>query len=158
MRWRIAIAVLAVLGIAGAVYVGMQPKSGTVEYHKKQFRKIYNDGRASRIGELILRFGPDRLKHAYLQKIGSRLDFHRNALVEHGYLARRTFVLSFLSPQQAGTDVINSMLSMTQTDKDKCRYGTVEGGATNSIVVIDTPERMERWIGFVQANDMAWKE
>ena len=37
MRWRIAIAVLAVLGIAGAVYVGTQPKKGTVEWHKREY-------------------------------------------------------------------------------------------------------------------------
>ena len=93
MRWRIAIAVLAVIGIAGAVYVGTQPKKGTVEWHKTQYLKILE-----RVSQNTWK---DKLQRAYRrvarlpQPLGESdklfsdviaLQRHQGSLIQLGYL------------------------------------------------------------------------
>ena len=126
-----AIAAL-VIGVVTA-YLVSEPKKGTVEYHEKQYRKIYNEGRAGPIGQLILRFGPDRLKVAYLQNRNKRLEFHRDALLQGGYLAKRTFTLAFRPTWEAHQKVQYAMTATAFNEEhDKCSYGIVKPGTTNN--------------------------
>jgi hypothetical protein len=111
MRWRIAIAVLAVLGIAGAVYLGTQPKKGTVEWHKKKLVQA----------ESVI---PPKKERATL---------HRNALVEAGYLVRRTVTVPSNPLPLAVYGEIRQILSKVEP-ANYDSFVAEEGDGTNWIV------------------------
>lgn len=156
MKKRIVIGVLVIVAMGVAAYMLSQPKEGTVEYHQEQFGKIYNDGKATRIGQTILRYGPDRLKLAYMRNRSKRLDFHRRALVKHGYLVENAFILSFRPAREVANRLQPALHDMFAYGHDGPRFsfGAVNAPSTNKLVVIDTPKRMERWSNVVANIDV----
>jgi len=92
MRKRILIGflVLAVAGTCG--YVLSQPKKGSVEWHKKQYKRA-----AGTPGKWI-GVAPGFVRETWLKRRADNLRFHREALVESGYLTRREFTVSNVSP------------------------------------------------------------
>jgi type II secretory pathway component GspD/PulD (secretin) len=156
VRRRIFIAALAAVVIGVVALALSQRQEGTVEYHQQQFRKIFNNGRATRIGQPILRYGPDRLKVAYMRNRAKRLDFHRQALIKHGFLVERIFVLSSRPARDVANRLhpaVHDMFDYSH-DGDRFSYGFVTASATNELVIIDTPKRMERWSNVVANIDV----
>jgi hypothetical protein len=88
MRWRIAIAVLAAIGIAAAVYVGSQPKKGTVEWHKQRYLQ------AGAPSWALMKGVPGMVRDFYELRYLRESDLHQRALLDAGYLGDKTFVLS----------------------------------------------------------------
>jgi hypothetical protein len=156
VRKRLVIGAIAAV-VIGVVTAGLvsEPKKGTVEYHETQYRKTYNEGRAGPIGQVLLRFGPDRLKVAYLQNRNKRLEFHRNALLEGGRLSKRTFTLAFRPTWEAHNKLQYAMtITALNEEEDKCSYGIVKPGTTNTIIVIDKPKHIEKWNAFLESIDV----
>jgi hypothetical protein len=88
MRWRIAIAVLAVIGIAAAVYLGTQPKKGSVEWHKREY-----ENHMQRLAGKRTLF--DRIRSVFgLARRPDRHMEHRRALIDLGYLEEREIILT----------------------------------------------------------------
>ena len=156
MKERILIGLLIIVAMGVAAYMLSQPKQGTVEYHQQQFRKIYNDGKATRIGQTILRYGPGRLKLAYMRNRAKRLDFHRRALVKHGYLVEKVFLLSFRPAREVANRLHPAVHDMFEYSHDGplFSYGAVNAPSTNKLMVIDTPMRIERWSNVVANIDV----
>jgi hypothetical protein len=154
MKKRIVIATLVAVVIGIAAYMLSEPKEGTVEYHQQQFRRIYNDGRPGRIGRAILRYAPDRLKVAYLRNRWRHLDFHRRAMVKRGYLVEEVFILSFRPAPEVANRLQPAVHDMFAYSHDGFSYGAVDALATNKLMVIDTPKRMERWSNVVANIDV----
>jgi hypothetical protein len=146
-----AIAV-AVIGVTA--YILSPPRRGTVEYHQEQYRKIYNDGRAGRIGQMILDHAPRRLKVAYMRSRWKRLNFHREALLSHGYLVQQIFIVSFRPAPEVANRLQTAVHDMFAYSHDGFSYGAVNALVTNKLVVIDTAKRMERWSNVVASIDV----
>lgn len=84
---------MVVIGVGA--YVLSERKNGTVAYHQERYRAIYNDGRATRIEKIICVSDPGDCNLPIWKTNGDGLDSHRRAMVRHGYLVEKEFVLSF---------------------------------------------------------------
>lgn len=154
MRKRIVIGVIAVVGIGVGAYVFSERKIGTVAYHQERYRAIYNDGQATRVEAIIMRFGPRRLKLAYFENRMRRLDSHRRAMGKHGDLVEKEFVLSSRTAREVAQRLQTAVHEMFAYSHDGFSYGVVNAVTTNKIVVIDTPKRMERWSDVISFIDV----
>ena len=92
MRWRIAIAVLAVVGIAGAVYVGTQPRKGSVEWHKEQWIKANERTPVTQL--MKLKVVPRTIRNNYFREADEKAAFHWKWLIDAGYLTQRVVAVS----------------------------------------------------------------
>ena len=114
MRKRIVIGLVAILGVGVLVYVVSQPKKGSVEWHKTEFRKAqkemypgaHQDTFPERIGKLyrniMNRPGPVPTGgpgNSQLDELYGRYESNRSALVRLGYFRERRFAISNGSPE-----------------------------------------------------------
>ena len=83
--------VLVAVAIGVAAYVLSQPRRATVEYHKKEYLEAHEMGP---VAEWITLHAPMAVHDLLWTPRKKRIDFHRNALLELGYLAQREFSVS----------------------------------------------------------------
>jgi hypothetical protein len=88
MRWLIAIAVLAVIGIAGMVYVGTKPRKATVDWHKREYENYMQclAGKRTLLDRIRSVFGLANRPDRHME--------HRRALIDLGYLEEREIILT----------------------------------------------------------------
>jgi hypothetical protein len=107
MRKRAVIGLLAMLAIGMMVFVVLQPKRGSVEWHNSEYLAS-----AKRLTENRL---IDRVKSVFCRVTGkarrgnpaaresqemARMEEHRKALVQSGYLAEKQFALKYRAVDQ----------------------------------------------------------
>ena len=144
MRWRIAIAVLIVIGIAGAVYVGTEPRKGTVEWHKRGYLGQFH----SPIRQWIVEHTPDRMSQAIETSRYRRMEHHWAALVRLDFI-RETLVVVSNSP----ASVISKVIPEKVKPCDDLRFFSYELG-TNSISLWCTEERIGAWQDLIRQADV----
>jgi hypothetical protein len=149
MGKRIVIGLLAVVVIGVLVFFVSQPKRGSVEWHKREYRKSWGalggDWR-------------DRVRSAYSWLIGAdpsqswdveevnalhgKAELHRDALLAKGYLARRAFPFSNVVP----TTMLERLLATggRSVTKDSLRYTFILCG-TNDVIIIAPAADIGKW-------------
>ena len=91
MRKRLLIGAIAAVVIGVAAYFLSQPRKGTVEYHKRKYAEAWE----AEVPAWVLKKGvPGVVKEFYQRRRTHQLDFHRNALIDSGYLKQSVFVIS----------------------------------------------------------------
>ena len=93
-KWVVA-GLLALVASGVSWYLLSQPRKGTLEYHKRKYVEAHLEtARRDPIGDWIRLHAPMAVDDLYWRPKLKRLDFHRNALLEAGYLVEREFVVS----------------------------------------------------------------
>jgi hypothetical protein len=125
----IGLALLVIGGVSS--YVLWPLRKGTLEYHKKQcIEEFYETGLLGRINE----HGPRLFRGAYLTRRQARLNFHRQALLDLGFLQKRVFVLSNVAPD-------HSMFWLLSPMSDPA-FGGARTIIGNSVVIIAPSDEM----------------
>jgi type II secretory pathway component GspD/PulD (secretin) len=127
MRKRILIGLLAIAVIGVVAFVVSRPGKGTLEWHKKEYLAASN-----RLAENRFRDRLRRIYYAVTQKAGAsklpiirgksnlrtaternmlKLEQHRKALVEHGYLNERHFALKYQPVDLMKINLANTLLN-----------------------------------------------
>ena len=177
MGRRIAIVLLAVIGIAGAAYIGKQPKKGTVEWHSARYVTLLTkDSPVERLRQVweklrgqrpALRRTPDRVL--------KELQLHEKALIELGYFEERRFLVfnrraegvmmgainfwrstqsnAIVRPQSDAVFIVggsgaNEMGSVRSIGRKSA------GELAESLIVVTRPAHMPQWAEWVQRSDV----
>jgi hypothetical protein len=164
VRWRIAIAVLAVLGIVGAVYLSTQPKKGTVEWHKREYfstlERVYGQRLIDRVRQATYRktgwawVRPTQMLDQR-EQLRAKIESHRTALVASGYIVEHTFPLTNVSafkdtvlakrPNQGGA---------WKRDMRPFLTCVIKLSHEGSVSVIGPPEDMGFWQNAIRQADV----
>jgi hypothetical protein len=102
VRKRNIIAGVTLIVVGVSVYVLSALKDRSVEYHKNAFLNAHTSGR--RIEQILARVSP-RWASAYRKRKVDRIPFHRQALIDTGYLANKTYLISNRHPEQLFFDL-----------------------------------------------------
>ncbi len=98
MRKRILIGVLAIFGVGILVFVLSQPKEGTVEWHKGEYLRLSQqtlvDKAKQFFRQITGRVTGRKPTWRWTQDDYERLQTHRAALLELGYLSQQQFDLT----------------------------------------------------------------
>jgi hypothetical protein len=152
VRKRIAIAVLVIVGVAVLVYVVSQPKKGSVEWHKREYRVAMDHwmGRSfsERARQLYAKvFGvPGRERAiAEFHRKARIVDRHQRALIRLGYLEEQMFIASN-TPVANLSAAIDVVARKTVTNHD---FFVVALSGSNGIKVVNIkgnlPPQEEVW-------------
>jgi hypothetical protein len=153
MRWRIAIAVLVVIGIAGAVYVGTRPKKGTVEWHKDEYlhvlRKMRNQTFEARLKGLCtkvtgIRFQEDRVKSF------QELQAAREALIKFGFLEEKKIGVS----RPPGMVMQKASTIEKAIPEERARFTSLTTG-NKTVIITAMPEDISCWADAVRQAESA---
>jgi hypothetical protein len=161
VRRRIVIGVIAAIGLAVGVGVLVnvvsQPKPGTVEYHKKEFRVARKEFYQVKWYHPITRFLPipDRrqpLSPSELMALEKRQAVHREELIKLGYLVERRFTFS----NQPAETIIGSVMSRARSViPDETGYYTgVALVTSNAIVLKVAPADAPKWEKLIREADV----
>ena len=160
MRKRVVIGVLAIIGIGVLVFVLSQPKPGTVEYHKREYRAAREEmfGRKwyssiARVVRKVISI-PQRQRSLSLseaQALQQRQTAARDALIKLGYLVERRFTLS----NQPAQSIIGPVLvSARDVIPQETRYYTcVLLAESNLIVLAAAPADVPKWEELIRKAD-----
>jgi hypothetical protein len=152
MRWPIAIPFLAVLGIAAVVYVGTQPATGTVEWHRRGYSETFHRGRAA---AKLMEVGPHFVSEIYFERQAKKRKFHEGALVSAGFLGVKQILVTNRAPLAFSRDLVREMQQQARTADEigvpistRTRSNTVTVVAASSLLTnldmlvrkLDVPE------------------
>jgi len=136
MRWRITIAVMAVLTIAGALYFGTQPKKGTVEWHKKEYLRARKELETGVPAWVLKKGVPGIMRKFYERRFTRQLDFHRTALIDSGYLKQSVFVVSNSSPLSVWRTAAHDLLVVVPKEVWNFSWIQQTNMNTNTLMVV----------------------
>jgi hypothetical protein len=144
-KWVVAGVAVVAIGVGACLF--SQPSRGTLEYHKREYVKAFKGGTLG----TILKSGPRVLRDAYLRHRQQRMDFHREALLELGFLERRVFVLSNTVPDL-------NMFAAVFINSDPA-FGAARSCAISgkSVVVVVPADEMPGWEKAVREYDVPEK-
>ena len=98
MRKRIVIGLLAVVVIGVVAFFVSQPKKGSVEWHKREYRDVMNQLSGRSVGQRFWRLRRQLTGESVYTDlpadISSRWEFHKQFLLDAGYLEQRAFRLT----------------------------------------------------------------
>jgi hypothetical protein len=158
VRKRVAIAVLLIAVIAIVTFVLTRPKEGSVEYHLRQYmtvqRQISQGTLTERsrnvVNRIFRRPGYVGLSVDHF----ARLEEHRKALIDLGYLEQREFVLSH-RPANYVMREHNILIAADPRWKDHGReFLQVSAQGTNVIVIVARREDMPVSVEAVRKADL----
>jgi hypothetical protein len=145
MRKRVVIGLLAVAAIV-AIAMGArllsQPKKGSVEWHKREYLRAHAMPSTWRGVRYFVQ--PGFAQPEYWNQRARRIHFHRQALLESGYLTEREFVVS----NRPAQDVAEALLGSVELRKDY-PFVCPMWIETNVVAVIARPGEMDKvgkWI------------
>ena len=154
MRKRLVIAAIAVVVSGIAAYVLSQPRKGTLEYHQKGFLRANNSWL---LAKWLAKPGMSRLNRAYWQYKAERAEFHRQGLIELGFLQTRTFVLSNSQPyeviRQLHTDSGAPLLY--NPDLAYCEFAEA---SSNCVQAVGTASVMNRCAEVIRSLELSRRE
>ena len=150
----IVLAVLAVLG-AGTHFIG-KPRRGTIDYHKKQYVKAQDAGRLER---WVMSHTPDSVGRALIAARMKRQEFHRDALVELGYLEERRCFVTNRAAGYVASRIIEVGYSsfIAGTNADVADFVAVSEVKTNSFALVAPRTQMRMWEKWIRQHDVPEK-
>ena len=147
MRKRVIIGVLAIIGAGFLLFVLSQPKKGSSEWHQREFRAAYD--------RLTGRTWLDRVRGFCRRVLGlrippmgkyernslcDRLDRHEKALIDLGFLKKRTLSFHSYMTHFPGGGMVRPRYESLSI------YARADYGAkVGEIIVIGAPEDMPKW-------------
>ena len=151
VRKRVIIAgVIAFLGVVVVVFmIAQRPKRGSVEYHKREYVKASEDGF---FGAFLTR-GRGPVQRWYSRRETERKEFHRQALIEAGYLGEKVFVISNRAPINVLPELTRSMFDAF-TMQDEAGYPVVRTFTTSNITVVGLSNEMHKWDDVIRKVDV----
>jgi hypothetical protein len=150
VRKRLVIGAIAAVVIGVAAYTLLPPKRGSVEYHKKKYLEAHDMGV---VGKWI-NGGPAGLQDLYWLPKYKRIDFHRNALLEGGYFARRVFVVSNRAAEDLFTDLHKIRFEVFTDTNDIAGTPLFSRVGTNRIEVLARAIDMDKWDDVIRKLDV----
>ena len=134
MRKRIAIALLIVSVIGVTVFFVLQPKNGSVEYHRRRYIDAYqgwvwDQELANRVRKIAGR--PTRWQTAT-----NRMNYHEQALIRLRYLDERTVIVSNVPPEKVRGAVYKA--------RNQSELLRVEIRETNKVRIVATTQDLPR--------------
>jgi hypothetical protein len=150
MRKRIVIGAIAVIALGVLALVLSQPKKGSVEYHKKQFLRAHYSGS---VAQRLLPRGPTSLRVAYFRRKEGQINYHRQRLVELGYLREKVFVIS----NQPTWGVVNALRLSVDTFTalaPQITFAAVLDETTNSVRLVGPPDEIPKWEALIRKFDV----
>jgi hypothetical protein len=157
-KWVVVGVVL--VAVSMGAYLLSQPRRGSVEYHKEEFLKA---GILGPREDWILSHTPGILEAKAHQAVWARKmkqhDFHRTALVELGYLDKRTFYVR----NHEAEDVVIAIMSRGYRDylvdtNAAFRFVQAFEVETNRFTLVAVRNDMQRWQQFVRDADVPTEE
>jgi hypothetical protein len=112
MRKRIVTGLAVVVAIGAAVFFLLQPKKGSLEWHKQQYLAAANRLAENRFYDRLRRtFYPATGKGTRAERRdATRMEEHRKALVELGYLVEQQFALKYRAVDQVKVPLANALV------------------------------------------------
>lgn len=152
VRKRLIIGAVAVVVIGVAAYLVSQPKEGTVEWHKREYRRacerLYRNtlidkvraicGRVIRIGPRSTEKEPEIIRH------------HEQALIKARYFSERKFALT-----NDATDVMARLgMLLIKASTNLTGYPSVQWASISSIRVVGPAKDIPLWEEMVRQADV----
>jgi len=161
VRKRILIGLLAVLVIGVVAFFVLQPRKGSVEWHKKEYLAAKNrlEGHTwfSPIYERYCKSRPFRVVNDIeAHALRERMRVAQRALVDLGYLSERTFTVSNHSSMEIGSRVISASWKIVPRDRQELTafFWDEEGPVTNRLVITAPVGDMRLYEEFVKRADV----
>jgi hypothetical protein len=163
VRKRIAIAVLAIIGVGVLAYVVSQPKKGSVEWHKREYRgvriqmarimRLHQPGLSDHLRRIYQRVSrravpmtsPQENVDAY-EQLAEKMSLHEQALVDAGFLAKCDI-------QVHPTDWVGVWWSLVHSRKaiDDYVSGRLAFGDSNFLIAVTGPSNaLPKWEGLIR--------
>jgi hypothetical protein len=158
VRKRIVIASITVIGAAVLVYVASQPKEGTVEGHKREYiaawRRVNRKTLPEKAKQLFERIaGRKSPPWHFTAEDNQRMQVHRAALLEMGYLSQREFELTNCS----STQVFLSPAFASAHKREHKEFFMILGAGPNRVHIIAVAEEMPLFAEAVRKTEMQEK-
>jgi hypothetical protein len=161
VRKRIVIGVIAVVLVGVIAYVIMQPRKGTAEYHKKEYRaareKMYGVKWYSPVTRVLGKVVPvpqrrKAMSYAEVADLQRRQDAARDALIKVGYLVEKKFTVT----NHPASSLIEWVLvaSRDVIPQETRYYSCVLLVQSNVIVMAATAEDLPRWEELIRKADV----
>jgi len=133
VRKRIVIGLLILSAIGTAVFFVLQPKKGSVEWHKRKYLEAYDTGV---LAALVVDRGMNAVDRMHWKFKRKRIEFHRQALIDAGFFEQKQFVFSNRPPREAIRQVLSNSVAAFTNTTDLLEFPVIREITTNSITVV----------------------
>jgi len=148
VRKRIVIGFAAAVVVIGVgVFFFSQPKRGSVEWHKREYLKASHWGIAD---EGVFRYGSQNWKNARFERKEERIESHRKALIDLGYLEARTIIVYNRGAFAVLSNVVANY-SVAGLNED---FLSFEDTNTNVIRLVTVKQDVSRWEELIKTTDV----
>ena len=139
MRRRIVIGLLAVAVIFAEAIIGLQPKKGSVEWHKREYLIAANRLAENRFIDRVRRAFSKTTKGPALKERenAAKIEEHRKALARAGLVVERQFALKYRT-----VDQVKVALANTLANGPAVRNGRVWISTKGDTVVATAPRQV----------------
>ncbi len=138
MRKGILIGLIAVMAIGVLAFLVSQPKRGTVEWHKREYKAAFEPG------ILDIEFLADRIpgamQTAYWLRREKRIEIHRQALIEAGYFGEKVFIVTNRPPRKVAFAVWRTIHFEFLKTNDLAGIPIIRGIGSNSVRIVAQPK------------------
>lgn len=161
MRKRIVIGLLAIVVIGVSAFFALQPRRGSVEWHKREYRAARNE-----MFEVCW-YKPVRdwyygitkkrqrgLSSSEIRALTARQMASRKGLTDLGFLVERSFTVSNRSAQLAAQSVIGRARNVIP--QEHFYYTDVLLAQSNTLILAVMPEDVPTWEKLVREVDVPW--
>jgi hypothetical protein len=148
VRKSVVIAVLALVIGVGILFVLLQPKQGSVEYHRARYFRARNAGA---VEQWILGNDPCNLGMILARGKAERAERHLQALFDLRYVEERVFVVSNTVTAERANTFFTLHNIFTNEPFDFSRIRVI---GTNTVTVIARPDEMPKWEAWIGKLDV----
>jgi hypothetical protein len=158
VRKRIIIGLLAVVVSGVVAFFVSQPKKGSVEWHKREYLAAMNHWMGRSLGDRVKQLsakvfgvpGPELGRGRW-----SKVEFHRKALIEVGYLEERTFRLSNAVPKRVFAVVMKAAENVIPEER-RGLVTIMSGGnrPTSPVAIICPRQDTAKWEELIRKADV----
>jgi hypothetical protein len=134
---------------AACVYWLGDPRKGSVEYHKRRYLAALTP---SLIQPLVDDM-PWRIQEPFRNRQTRHIEFHRQALIDAGYLAQKVYIVSNRPPFNVATSLLTTQ-QMLNTNTDRAAFHVIRYVSSNSITIVGPPGQIHQWDELVRAADV----
>jgi hypothetical protein len=139
VRWRILITAVLLL-IASVVYWTARPRKGNVEYHQRRYLAAL---RPSALEPLVEKM-PWGVQEAFRDRQVHHIEFHRQALIDAGYLGEKAYPVSNRPPHEVANSILLK-LSTTNPRPRTAGFFLIRFVDDQSITIVGPREQMDGW-------------
>ena len=170
-KWvRSVIALIAIVGIGVVAYVLLQPKLGTVEWHKRRCMRLYSEGHGGTLrwkihGWWFKLTGKELVKvtDEHLDKLEKELKESLEKLQELGFFVRREYSFTNVLDHEAIQEILRPEIVQwfKSAPFDRQVFRWTESGASAhgtgylaTVWIIAPREEMAEWDGIVAKTNL----